>query len=386
MAQREIWIVHRSIPHYRLPLLDRLSLRLGQQGFTLKVVFDANIKDGPAYQIRPYCDPFIRVKESALFGFDYWLMPDLLRAIRRRRPAAVIVDGTPRIVTNFRVPSVTRAAGGLSFLWAKGHAEETTPSGVLTDQLRARFTRLFDGVICYGREGKRDLERIGISSDRITIAQNTIDTDRIFAEIENRETRALEAKQRYGLEGRRIVLYCSTMYPKKRHLDLVEAWPMIRAVHPDAVLVMVGGGPMYEAVESRVAQIGRDDIRLLGSVPEGDDYMWIGAADVSVMCGGLGLAIQQSLAFGRPMVVADEPGVDGELVRHGDTGWRYPRGNLPALAETVNAVLEDPEGSALIAQRGHDLIRNHASLDMMADGFIKALNSAGIVPEAHDAH
>jgi glycosyltransferase involved in cell wall biosynthesis len=292
----------------------------------------------------------------------------------------VIVEGTPRILTNLRIPAVTRAAGGVPLLWSKGQTEDGTPGGFLSDQLRFRFANLFDGVICYGEEGQRELERIGIDGSRITIARNTIDTSRIFAELPERDARAAELKRTHGLEGRRVVLYCGTMYPKKRHLDLVEAWPSIRAAHPDAVLVMVGGGKMLDEVRRRATGLGGDDVRILGRVPEGDDYRWIGACDVSVMCGGLGLAIQQTLAFGRPMVVADEPGVDGEIVRNGQTGWRYPKGDIKALAAAVNAVLSDPAGAAAVAARGQRLVRDEVNIDGMVDGFVTALGRAGVLP------
>jgi glycosyltransferase involved in cell wall biosynthesis len=136
---------------------------------------------------------------------------------------------------------------------------------------------------------------------------------------------------------------------------------------------------MLETVKARAADLGGDDIRILGRVPEGDDYRWIGACDISVMCGGLGLAIQQTLAFGRPMVVADEPGVDGEIVRNGETGWRYPKGDVNALAATVNAVLADPAGAARVARRGQDLVRNEVNIDGMVGGFVTALERAGVL-------
>jgi glycosyltransferase involved in cell wall biosynthesis len=135
---------------------------------------------------------------------------------------------------------------------------------------------------------------------------------------------------------------------------------------------------MLEAVKARIAEREAEQIRVVGRVPEGEDYLWIGASDVSVMCGGLGLAIQQTLAFGRPMIVADEPGVDGELVRHGETGWRYPKGDVNALAEAVNSVLSDPEGCSVIARRGQDLVRNEVHVDGMVDGFLAALARAGV--------
>lgn len=383
----EIWVVQRCLAHYRVPVFDRLAVRLAERGFALKVVFDPGELEGPADTSRPYCDPFIRLDEIAIRGTGGWKMSGLLDGIRSRRPVAVIVEGMPRILTNFRLPVVTRSVGGVPLAWVKGHISEGTSEGGLfnhfrhSDFARRRFLARFDGVICYGLEGKRELERLGIPCERITVARNTIDTARVFDQLDDREEMADAFKRDHGFEGRRIVLSCGTMYRKKRHLDLVEAWPAIHAEHPDAALVLVGGGEMFEAVKQRVDDLDDGSIRLIGRVPDGQDYQWIGACDVSVMCGGLGLAIQQTLAFGRPMVVADESGVDGEIVQDGVTGWRYPRGDVNALANVVSAVLADPSGSAEIARRGQDLVRTEVNIDGMVKGFIEALERAGALQE-----
>ena len=380
----EIWIVQKCLAHYRIPVFDRLAERLREKGFTLKVVFDPNELEGPADANRPYCDPFIRVREFGFGGVSGSRMIGLLEKIKARRPAAVIVEGLPSTLTNLVLPHVIRRTGGVPLVWVKGHLSEGTPEGYVSHRLRRlswlrrRFLEQFDGIICYGQAGREELERIGISPEKITIAQNTIDTARIFEQLPELEDVAKDFKVRHGLEGRRVVLSCGTMYRKKRQLDIVDAWSSIHAEHPDAMLVLVGGGEMFESIKARVTELGDDSIRLTGRVPEGDDYKWIGACDVSVMCGGLGLAIQQTLAFGRPMVVADEPGVDGEVVVNGETGWRYPRGDVSALAATVSAVLSDPARASEVAHKGQELIRNKVNIDTMVEGFIVALAQAGV--------
>lgn len=383
-ASAEIWIVQKCLAHYRIPVFDRLAERLREKGFTLKVVFDPNELEGPVDTNRPYCDPFIRYREYRCGGVSGSRMIGLLEKIKARRPAAVIVEGLPSTLTNLALPHVIRSAGGVPLAWVKGHFSEGTPEGYISHRLRRlswlrrRFLEQFDGIICYGQAGREELERIGISPGRITIAQNTIDTARIFEQLPDLEEFAEEFKIRHGLEGRRVVLSCGTMYRKKRQLDIVEAWSSIHAEHPDAMLVLVGGGEMFESIGTRVTELGDASIRLTGRVPEGDDYKWIGACDVSVMCGGLGLAIQQTLAFGRPMVVADEPGVDGEVVVNGETGWRYPRGDVSALAATVSAVLSDPAQASEVAHKGQELVRNKVNIDTMVEGFIVALDRAGV--------
>ena len=145
------------------------------------------------------------------------------------------------------------------------------------------------------------------------------------------------------------------------------------------VLDTSGGGENLEIVRSRSQTIDPERIILTGRVPEGVDYQWIATCDVAVQCGAIGLAINQCLALGKPLVVADEPGVDGELVVHGETGWRYPRGDVRRLAETISHVLSSPEEAGRIADAGREAVRNRATIGHMVDGFVQAMQYCGLL-------
>ena len=83
----------------------------------------------------------------------------------------------------------------------------------------------------------------------------------------------------------------------------------------------------------------------MGQLPSGEDYTWIAASDMTIQCGAIGLAINQSMAFGAATIIADERGPDSEIVEHGVTGWRYPRGDLSRLVDTVAEVLQQRSGT-----------------------------------------
>src|SRR5262245_33638788 len=155
-----------------------------------------------------------------------------------------------------------------------------------------------------------------------------------------------ELRRAAGLEGRKILLCIGRMDPEKRHGDLLEAWPRLRTLDPDLRLVMVAGGPLLETVRARAAAVDPERIVVTGRVPEGDDYAWVSACDMGVYPGAVGLAINISLAFGKPTLIADERGSDAEIVRHGVTGWRFRRGDLDALIAAVQRVLENPAEAA----------------------------------------
>lgn len=366
---REMWIVEAVFAHYRLAVWDRIVERLGD-GWALRVFADMEQSDPSIRTARPY---FVPQPTPLRLGGRMRSWPGLLERIRDDRPAAVFASATPRCTTAWRLPGACRAVGAAAIGWTKGHCELDTPDGAFTDTVRRKLLRRFDAVTCYGQSARRDLIRLGLAPDRIFVAQNTIDTDRIFRERDALAAEGARLRREHGLEGKRILLYCSTMYPKKRQMFLVEAWPALRNRYPDLALVFVGGGEMLEAVRARAKQIDPERIRVIGRVPEGADYHWIAACDIAVQCGGLGLALTQYLAFGKPALVADEPGVDGEIVLDGVTGFRYEKGDSEAFVNAVEQILDDPARTARIAERGRELVRTSANVDRMVDGMMEAM-------------
>ena len=214
------------------------------------------------------------------------------------------------------------------------------------------------------------------------IAQNTIDTSRIFEQAETFAEQGRALREREGLTGKKILLCCGTMYPKKRQLQVVEAWPRLRELDPDLVLVIVGGGEMLDAVRRTAQEIDPERIHVAGRVPEGEDYVWIAASDLNLFAGGLGLAINQCLAFGKATVVADEPGPDSEILRNGETGWRYERDDVNGMIAAIKHVLDNPDEVARICEQARVMMRDHVTIENMVekiDGIIRrALGQDGV--------
>ena len=97
---------------------------------------------------------------------------------------------------------------------------------------------------------------------------------------------------------------------------------------------------------------------------------------MSVFCGGLGLAINQCLAFGKPTIVAEEPGPDSEIVRHEETGWRFERGNIPELLSTLKHVMENDDERTRICANARALMRDEVSIQNMVDKIDSAIRLA----------
>jgi glycosyltransferase involved in cell wall biosynthesis len=122
----------------------------------------------------------------------------------------------------------------------------------------------------------------------------------------------------------------------------------IRAAHPDAHCVVVGGThdlePGYPAlVEARIAALGLErSVTLAGLQPNVAE--WMQAMDVVVHASDhepFGIVILEAMALGKPVVAGAEGG-PSEIIRDGVDGLLTPFGDHDALARAVLRYLGDP--------------------------------------------
>ncbi len=231
--------------------------------------------------------------------------------------------------------------------------------------VKKRFFSRFDRAICYGKSSMRELVGLGYAPDRARVAQNTIDTGRIFTQGERIAERGRQLRTEQGLDGRKVIVSIGRMDPPKRHEDLLDAWPRLRSIDPSLSLVLVSGGQLLESIRQRAAQVDGENIHVLGRVPEGDDYAWLAAGDLAIYPGAVGLAINQSLAIGCPTIIADEHGADAEIIMHEQTGWRFARGDLDALSATVGRVLGDDSQRARVVGQARKMMKDKVTIENM---------------------
>jgi glycosyltransferase-like protein len=124
------------------------------------------------------------------------------------------------------------------------------------------------------------------------------------------------------------VLAVGGIEPRKGTIDLLEAFALLSARHPELSLVIAGGETLFDysdyrtAFDARAAELGVD-VRVLGTVPQERMPALVAAASVFSFVStkeGFGLAAMEALAAGTPVVTRDLPvlrEVFGDSVRYG---------------------------------------------------------------------
>jgi phosphatidyl-myo-inositol dimannoside synthase len=178
-----------------------------------------------------------------------------------------------------------------------------------------------------------------------------------------------EIRARHGIDDRPLVVCVSRLVARKGQDVLIRGMAEVRRRIPDAVLLIVGGGPHLSALESLAAEAPRGSVVFSGQVSETDLPRYYAAADVFAMpcrsrLGGLevegwGNVFIEAAACGKPVVVGDSGGAREALV-DGETGVLVDGSDVRSVAEAVASLLADPERAAAMGKAGRARVeRDH---------------------------
>ena len=135
------------------------------------------------------------------------------------------------------------------------------------------------------------------------------------------------------------VLCVAHLYPRKRVIDLLDAWPRVRATRPDARLDIVGNGPELRTLERHARYL--DGCYLHGFVPPQAALEFYARADSFCLPSAqetFGYAAVEAMASGLPIVGADAGALPE--VTAGAIAQLVPPGSPSALADAVLWSLE----------------------------------------------
>ncbi len=158
--------------------------------------------------------------------------------------------------------------------------------------------------------------------------------------------------------------------------DLIDAWALVAATHPEARLVIAGSGDQEQAIRARITRHGlQEKVRLLGS--RDDVPQLLQAADLFVSSShleGLPVAVLEALAAGLPVVGTEVGDVPHVLIK--DTGIVVPPRQPAQLAEAIVALLDDPARRQAMSVAARQHIAAHYSPAAWVDRLLEVYAAA----------
>jgi glycosyltransferase involved in cell wall biosynthesis len=265
------------------------------------------------------------------------VLRQLSALFRQYRPA---VAHTHIIGLNYAYPLMLRyrTPARVHTVHSLAHREQGVRVGAWVRQLAFRYR--LGGVVpvAVADEVRASIQQLyGYPDPRLI--PNGIPTDEYAPDP---HTRA-QWRQAHGIEPHATVLtHVGRFAPPKNHALLIEAFAQVRSDAP-LYLLLVGGGELENAVREQVAGLGlQERVRFLGVRADVADILR--ASDVFVLSSrveGNPMSVMEAMAAGLPVVSTAVGGVP-ELVREGVTGLLVPSEDAGALAQAMQALVDDP--------------------------------------------
>ncbi len=252
--------------------------------------------------------------------------------------------------------------------------------------LRTFFVRnvlggLSHRILFIGEENRKFYLLYGIPAKKLVFTPYAVDNERFQQQAATLKPQRLALRNALHLPSDKvIILYSGKYIQKKRPLDLLAAFSRCR-LRDEAHLVFMGEGELRSEMEAFMDRKGLKNVTLTGFVNQSEVAGYYAAADVFVMCSGLGetwgLSTNEAMNFGLPLILSDLTGSHADLVDEGENGFVFKTGDVQELAGKLEAMIAmPPDERQRMGQKSLEIV-NRYSFDRIAEGLKEAVGQGG---------
>lgn len=353
----------RVLPNYRAPFFDLLASACdsGMSLFTGVPRPSEGITTTDELRVTRY----ELGKNIHLFGGNFYLcyQQGLMNWLKEWNPDALIVEANPRYLSTPAAVNWMHEQNKPVIGWGLG----APPVSGFREQRRISFLRQFDALIAYSQRGADEYADLGFPLDRIFVAHNSVSPSPTWEMPERPAT--LRQAQGGLFDPQPTVLFVGRLQLRKNVDLLLGACAEIQ----NARLVIVGDGPNREEFESLAAEI-YPSAEFVGAKHGEELKAHFAEADLFVLPGTGGLAVQEAMSYGLPVIVAQGDGTQDDLVRKGN-GWQVPPDDFDALVSTMKDALSDTARLRKMGAESFRIVREEINIEKMVDVFAAALNA-----------
>jgi glycosyltransferase involved in cell wall biosynthesis len=356
----KIIVIQRIAAEYREGFFDLLSekTKLSLISYTKKLGKTRTI---PNLTSKKY------FKHIVSFHFrDYVFYPFLLLYLFIYMPQKIVTEGGKNTINNISILLYSIITKNKYYIWDLGKYYLNEKSSFISMVYNVIYTFILkrsDGLIVYNSKSKEYFMQKSLSVP-ITIINNTIDTrriDKILLKYDPREHK--KHKDKFS-KYHRILLYVGSINSNKNLEVLPELLNQLGELY---CLIIIGdGAPDYV---NYLRNKFPNNAYFEGYKTIEECYYYYMICDFSILPGLGGLSINQSMAFGVPVLVNRADGSEFDLVIDYQTGYKYK--NIDDLAIFIKS--RSSEDIALMKNNSIRLINEDYSVEKMVKLFMSAI-------------
>ncbi len=315
---------------YAVPLYRRLARRsdlklkvfftwhaggapIQDRGFAQPIAWDIPLTDGYEFELVPNVS-----SDPGTHRFCGLRNPELCQRVTSWRPDIVQIAGWAWF-SHLQLLRALHRRGLCTLFFGDSHLLDGAASGPQWWLKAALLRRVYSwptGVLVAGSANRAYFERFGVPPDRLHPCPHSIDVCR-FA-VPQAEVAHEAARWRAELQidrNRKVLLYAGKFEAKKRPVELMRAVARLR--DPTIVLVLAGAGALQAEIDA-IAKAEPSRFRVLPFQNQSRMPVVYRLGDVFVLpsshAESWGLAVNEALACGTPVIVSDRVGCAADVI------------------------------------------------------------------------
>ncbi|MCW5799583.1 MAG: glycosyltransferase [Nitrospira sp.] len=166
------------------------------------------------------------------------------------------------------------------------------------------------------------------------------------------------------------------LVPVKGHMVLLEALKILRELHGNVKLLLVGDGPLRTNLETEAKRLGLEHFVIFSGHQE-QPHDLINMMDIFLLPSlheGIPMVLLEALALNRPVIASRVGGIP-EVLSHGRSGILVSPAKPGALAMAIRDLIEHPDKAVSIGMAGRVQVETEFSASIMADRTVGVYNS-----------
>ena len=245
-------------------------------------------------------------------------------------------------------------------------------------QLLRKIIKDVDHLGYLGQFTKGEIVKASNQIDKFVQIAPGIDTDHFMP----KSARA-DLIKKYRLEDRRVIVSVGRLVHRKGQDKLIESLPKILQSFPDAVLLLVGEGPIKQMLKNTAKQLGvTNQVIFAGRVQHIDlpDYICLGevfampvrSRFAGLEVEGLGIVYLEASACGLPVIVGNSGGATDAVI-DGVTGLLVDGSDTDQIADAVCKLLTDQSRAKAMGLAGRGWVIENWQINTWSEKFNKLL-------------
>jgi glycosyltransferase involved in cell wall biosynthesis len=336
-----------KIPHYRVPVYNRLSEYLKNEGFNVTVVSSGIQEDNPhkiEFNYKKLCLTFLNLSVFIL----------------KLNPNSIIFWVNLKCMYLFPTLFLAKLLRKEVIYW--GHGLDLLDRKACIKNLAYTLQHwLSDAIILYSDNLKKFVRHS--FEHKVFIANNTLN----FSHYNPLLFTKSGILEKYNIKTKKNIICMGRMEKRKRIHDLFRAFKLIDL--KDIGLILVGPDK-----DGTLKEIEGENIYKIGPIYGEESLKLLYASDVFCLPGHIGLSIVDAFYCGLP-IVTEEVSHAPEIMylKEGINGFVVPKGDVKQLASKLQLLLGNDVLREKFSREAKKEIITNGHIDIMCNGFSEAL-------------